>query len=100
MTIWASFLRSPTGLYDEPKILRYAILSICPIGADVKQVQIQPPQPRIKPLIQWVSGFLLFKDNFETKKLPRSLLRSSVAWCCPACACDGPLNRFSNTSVN
>jgi hypothetical protein len=31
-----SHLRSPTGLYDEPKILPYAKASICPKGADVK----------------------------------------------------------------
>ena len=32
-----SHLRSPTGLYDEPKILPYAKTSICPKVADVKQ---------------------------------------------------------------
>jgi len=29
-------IRSPTGLYDEPKILRYAITSVWPIGVDVR----------------------------------------------------------------
>ena len=32
-----SHLRSPTGLYDEPKILPYAKTSICPRVADVRQ---------------------------------------------------------------
>jgi len=27
----------PLGHYDEPEILRYAITSICPKGADVRQ---------------------------------------------------------------
>jgi hypothetical protein len=32
-----SHLRSPSGHYDEPEILSYAIPLICPIGADVRQ---------------------------------------------------------------
>jgi len=31
-----SHLPSPTGLYDEPKILPYANSSICPMSADVR----------------------------------------------------------------
>jgi hypothetical protein len=32
-----SHLHSPSGHYDEPEILSYAITLICSIGADVKQ---------------------------------------------------------------
>ena len=34
---WLIFV--PFGYYDEPEILRYAITSICPKGADVRQDQ-------------------------------------------------------------
>ncbi|MDP6622855.1 MAG: hypothetical protein QF754_11380, partial [Alphaproteobacteria bacterium] len=30
----------PFGQYDEPEILRYAITSMCPKGADVRQFEI------------------------------------------------------------
>jgi hypothetical protein len=58
------------------------------------------PATKIKSLIQYVSGFLLFKDNFETKKLPRSLPRSYVAWCYRAIASGRPLNRKSTRWAN
>ena len=35
-----SLIFVPFGHYDEPEILRYAITSICPIGADVRQIPI------------------------------------------------------------
>ena len=38
----------PFGHYDEPEILRYAITSICPKGADVRHIlrridRLRPP---------------------------------------------------------
>jgi hypothetical protein len=41
-----SHLRSPKGLYDEPKILPYAKTSICPKVTDVRQTLfIEPGSP-------------------------------------------------------
>jgi len=34
-------LHSPTGHYDEPEILSYAIQLVCSIGADVKQNPVE-----------------------------------------------------------
>ncbi len=35
----------PFGHYDEPEIFRYEIISICPIGVDVRQPWLHGGQP-------------------------------------------------------
>ena len=66
-----SHLRSPTGLYDEPKILPYAKTSICPKVADVKQ--LRAPETIKKHLTQRVRGFLPMTNMHNG---PKSVLTS------------------------
>ncbi len=42
VAIQISVSSSLLGNYDEPEILRYAILPFCPIGADVTRQLVKP----------------------------------------------------------